>query len=147
MSDTKNIELSQIAAHLFSRLFVGLDTNVYSEAAACFSADGVWHRQGKILQGKTQILAALEQRPAGRKTLHVVTNMIAKSSGINTADVSYYLLAYRYDLKSREEGPAPIVAPIVMGICQARIGFISKDWRVVELRTGPDYMFKATISS
>lgn len=136
-------ELSMIAAHVLGRLFLALDRSNYPGVASCFSAEGKWHRQGQCLIAEAAIVAALEKRPAGRRTLHVIANVVAEAAGPAAARATFYLIAYRHDGDAADTAPAPIVAPVAMGICEARLVATADGWRIAALRTGPDYMFKA----
>jgi SnoaL-like domain len=92
MSGTKDAEMPYAAtANMLARLFLTLDSNDYSDVASCFHTTGVWHRQGQILTGRPDIVSALEKRPAGRKTLHVITNIVADSTDVNATDASFFI--------------------------------------------------------
>jgi hypothetical protein len=44
------------------------------------SADGTWHRQGALLEGPSEVRAALEQRPLDLTTVHTLSNVLVQSS-------------------------------------------------------------------
>lgn len=72
-----------------------LDRREYQALAALFATDGVWIRHYVRLEGRDQIVSALEQRPAEQFTRHMTTGFhftqvdeaIAKSVSCN---MSYF---------------------------------------------------------
>lgn len=147
MSNDTEATLSQLAACLLGRLFIELDTRDYAQVATCFCVEGLWHRQGATLRGPAEIAAALARRPPTRITLHSISNVVARARLADSADVRFYLVAYRHDGHDADPppapAPAPVVAPFVMGLCEAQLRREDDQWRVAELHTGPDYWFKA----
>src|SRR5882724_12776568 len=80
MALSENHEVAVAVSDLLHRLFFNLDEQRYSQVAELFAPDGVWHRQGEQLQGRDAVRQALEQRPAGLKTRHLVSNTIVEAA-------------------------------------------------------------------
>lgn len=53
-----------------------LDEQQYEALVALLAPDAVWHRQGKVLQGPSQVHAALMQRSLTMKIAHIITNLV-----------------------------------------------------------------------
>jgi hypothetical protein len=73
------------------RFYLSLDTREHAAAAAMFAPDGTWHRQGVLLTGPADVLAALEKRSPDRSTAHVLTNVWAEALDPDHARVHYYV--------------------------------------------------------
>lgn len=52
-----------------------LDHDNYEALAALFVPEGSWTRNGVRLEGRAQILAALQQRPSQQVSRHITTNI------------------------------------------------------------------------
>lgn len=63
-----------------TKFFGALDARRYDEAAGLMAADGTWHRQGALLEGPSEVRAALEQRPLDLTTVHTLSNVLVQSS-------------------------------------------------------------------
>ena len=73
------------------RFYRSLDTREHATVAAMFAPDGTWHRQGVLLNGPADVLAALEKRSPDRSTAHMLTNVWAEALDPDRARVHYYL--------------------------------------------------------
>lgn len=89
------------------RMFAALDSNDYEGVVQFFGADGVWHRQGRILSGPGEIGRALEQRPPGMATAHLVSNVMAIGRTQPATEFAFYLTV----LRSLVGGTSGQVAP------------------------------------
>ncbi|EQB16996.1 nuclear transport factor 2 family protein [Sphingobium lactosutens] len=89
--DGLSVELLQLPARFFS----AIDSGEYNHAAQYMGQNGIWHRQGKQLEGVAGVLEALRDRAADRHTAHVVTNIVADPNE-NGGSVSFLLTAYEY---------------------------------------------------
>jgi hypothetical protein len=120
---------------LVNRLFISLDERRYDELAGLFAADGVWHRQGKGLQGPAGIRSALEGRPRDLTTRHLVTNFVADITGPDSAESLQYVTVYAHE-GELSDGTAPIGHPVQIGVYRARFARLQK-WQLVELSGTP----------
>ncbi len=120
---------------LVNRLFISLNERRYGELAELFAADGVWHRQGKTLQGPAGIRKALEGRPRDLTTRHLVTNFVADITGPASAESLQYVTVYAHE-GELPDGTAPIGNPVQIGVYRARFARL-ETWRFVELSGTP----------
>ncbi len=74
IQDVEKIATIVSCEQLVHRFYQALDAAEFMKLAQLFRDDGVWFRQGKQLQGHQAILKAMDERPAGRKTAHLVQN-------------------------------------------------------------------------
>ncbi|HEY0296381.1 MAG TPA: nuclear transport factor 2 family protein [Bordetella sp.] len=89
-------------------LFRDLDENRYESLAARFAPAGVWHRQGKILQGRQAIVQALNLRSRTQRIHHLIVNLVADRADSGRCALRGYMLVVRYDGGSPLAGPAPL---------------------------------------
>lgn len=130
--DAKQVAASVEAGQLLAQLYKALDSHHPEQLGELFSANGVWNRQGKALRGAKEIFAELSQRPKGRTTLHIVTNLVVEASG-DALDTQYYLTVFRHDTEGEVKLPiamGPIFAAIV---CTARMVQENGRWRIASL--------------
>ncbi|MBO1110393.1 nuclear transport factor 2 family protein [Bordetella petrii] len=90
--------------------FHALDTRRHEAVAALMAADGVWQRQGKALRGPQAVLQALDARPAGRTTCHVITNVRLLEAAADRASLGYFLTAYESVAQDGAPGAPRLVA-------------------------------------
>jgi len=96
------------------RFYAALDAGNLAEVAGMMADEGVWHRQGKVLQGPAEVLSALRNRPAGRVTAHLVNNLVIDvSDDCKTATARYMLLVFRHDRDPGGTGPAPLAGSLL----------------------------------
>ncbi len=126
----RDIEAACVAATL--RFFRGLDTRENDVVVSTMAPDGVWDRQGKLLEGRAAILAALEQRPANRATCHIITNISTEIVGPDRAFVRFYLTAYEGAV-SGSEVPVARLAGIRYGTDE--LVRLPEGWRIKEKRS------------
>ncbi|HUA25045.1 MAG TPA: nuclear transport factor 2 family protein [Steroidobacteraceae bacterium] len=82
------------ATQLIHRLFRALDEKDDALAGSFFADEGTWHRQGRLLTGPPEVVAALGQRDPSRNTIHVISNMQVANAGDGALICTYYLTAY-----------------------------------------------------
>ena len=117
------------------RFYAALDRSDYEGVASGMAPDGVWHRQGKALQGPDAVRAALQERPAGRVTAHLVQNLVIELEGEDEASARYLTLVYRHDGAADAEGPAPLGTPLSIAAGTDRLRRQDGAWLVVERRS------------
>ncbi|MFY1870774.1 nuclear transport factor 2 family protein [Achromobacter xylosoxidans] len=111
--------------------FHALDTRRHEAAAALMAPDGTWLRQGQLLTGPREVLAALEARPPQRTTCHVITNLRLLEYDGSRAMVGYFLTAYNSD--AQVQGGAPRL--VAIRDCQDRLAVHGQDWLLAEKRS------------
>ncbi|AHC47376.1 nuclear transport factor 2 family protein [Achromobacter xylosoxidans] len=111
--------------------FHALDTRRHEAAAALIAPDGTWLRQGQLLTGPREVLAALEARPPQRTTCHVITNLRLLEYDGSRAMMGYFLTAY--DSDPQVQGGAPRL--VAIRDCQDRLAVHGQDWLLAEKRS------------
>lgn len=111
--------------------FHALDTRRHAVAAALMAPDGTWLRQGRLLTGPRDVLAALEARPPQRTTCHVITNLRLLEHRADQATVGYFLTAY--DSDPQTQGGAPRL--VAIRDCQDRLVASGQQWLLAEKRS------------
>lgn len=111
--------------------FHALDTRRHEAAAALMAPDGTWLRQGQLLTGPREVLAALEARAPRRTTCHVITNLRLLEHDGPRAAVGYFLTAY--DSDPQVQGGAPRL--VAIRDCQDRLAVHGQDWLLAEKRS------------
>ena len=123
------------------RFFAALDAGRMDDVAKAFDGDGIWHRQGKQLQGPSGVAEALASRPAGRVTAHLIQNFIADFDDERTARTSYVVLTYRHDAPDgAKAAAAPMVKPYSIAAYDDRMRFDGSRWLVLERRSRNMFM-------
>jgi hypothetical protein len=120
------------------RFFRALDDADYEACCSAFSAEGSWHRQGKLLQGVDMIRSALRDRGADFQTRHLITNMLTRAVAQMSAEVTFYSTVYAHRSAPGIE-PPPIGAPAVLAVYQASLVRESGIWRIESLRSTPTF--------
>lgn len=108
--------------------FHALDVRRHEEVAALMAEDGVWMRQGKALRGPREVLQALQARPAGRTTCHVITNMRLLSAEEGRAELAYFLTAY----ESVEQEGAGAPRLVAVRDCKDTLVLTPQGWRLAD---------------
>ncbi len=117
------------------RFFHQLDERRYDAMLAQFTDDGRWLRQGAWLEGRDAIGAALQARPAGTETRHVMSNAYLAELSADRAVLEAYMTAYRYPAVA--DGAAPPRVPGAYRLNLVRTEFrrdADHDWRIAEQR-------------
>jgi len=135
-------ELLQIT----NRFYYCLDEFRYQDLADLMREDGVWHRQGKVLKGRAQVLAALEERPRTQRIRHVITNAFLESENAEAANLVAYLTAYKYDDGKPIKATPTINGPFRLLLVKKRFlrggGRSGSDWMIAESAGAPEFEFR-----
>jgi hypothetical protein len=118
---------------------MGLDTGDFRQLVDCMAADGIWHRQGKVLQGHAMILDALAARGSDVRTAHLVSNFRLNSADAVVAEARFLMVAYRYDGPVREDEPSPIDVPFSIALYRCRYAAIDGQWKITEIQSQPRF--------
>lgn len=115
--------------------FAALDQREHDQVAAMMADDGIWHRQGKALQGPNAVAQALAARDPARHTAHVITNLRAESLDPVRIRVRFYLTAY----ESRTDGAPEATAPRLVSIraCEDELALTPAGWRFASKTSKP----------
>ena len=101
---------------LLADFFGCVDGNHLGGAAECFAPDGTWHRMGTDLTGREAILAALNERPADRITLHLFSNLRLLDHDADSATYTYGLIVH----VTRTEDGSPRPGTMTMSVMKGR---------------------------
>ena len=126
------------------RFFHQLDEGCYEAMLAQFTEDGRWLRQGRWLEGREDIGAALASRPATVATRHVMSNAFVTELSGNRAVLEAYMTAYRYPAGQAEgqDGPARIAGPLRLNLVTTIFRRdTGHDWRISEQRMTAEIAF------
>jgi hypothetical protein len=99
-------------AHTLAQFFLHLDHSDYPAVLALTHARFRWHRQGKLLDGHADVLAALNERPATQRVVHVITNAVIEETRPGSITLGAYMTAYRSGDGAPPDGPATIAGPL-----------------------------------
>ncbi len=128
MTTAPYAELVQIT----HRFYYYLDEWRYNDLVALMREDGVWHRQGKILKGRAQVLAALNERPRTQIIRHVITNAFLEEADETSATLRAYLTAYRFDDGTPHKPPVTIPGPFRLLLVRKRFVREANAWKIAE---------------
>jgi len=102
------------AEQLIVRLYNALDAHEPEKIGRCFAPDGVWHRQGKALQGPVAVIRETSERPKTRTTQHVLSNFDMEMDHRDGFQVRYYLTVFRHDATEVATDPVPVSMPFAL---------------------------------
>lgn len=94
MNKMTQIEIEHDCRALATAFSYYIDHREYEALTNLFAPDGVWIRHGTRLQGRAQILAALQQRPPNQFTRHITTAFHFLHVDENSASSVAYNLSY-----------------------------------------------------
>ena len=103
------------------RFYAALDASDMDTVSAAMADDGVWVRQGEALRGPAAVRAALARRPAGRRTAHLVQNLVVDVIDPGRAQAQFMTLVYRHDADAPLTGAAPLGAPLSISFHRERL--------------------------
>lgn len=115
-----------------------MDQGRYEDTAALFSDDAVWVRGGKPVAGRSAILEALRQRPAGDLSRHLVTNVLVELTSDREGTATACFVPLR---GTRREDGSVATPPITnVGDLVYRFRREAEGWRITHLQ--PTMIFK-----
>ena len=132
------VDLLQIT----NRFYYYLDEFRYQDLAATMREDGVWHRQGKVLKGRAQVIAALEERPRTQRIRHVITNAFLSEESENAATLVAYLTAYKYDDGKPIKAAPTIDGPFRLLLVNKKFARSAGKWMIAESAGTPEFEFR-----
>ena len=140
MDDDSTTHAAEAAcARLMTGCYTLMDLGRYDAVARLFTDDGVWVRGGVPVEGRQAIRAALEKRPEGVASRHLISNIVVTIVGDGEAEAVGYFLPLRAQVDADGVGVLP---PFTMvGDLEAQFRREDGAWRVTLLRPRP--VFKA----
>jgi hypothetical protein len=110
-----------LCRNLVYRFYELYDQAGYAELVEMFTPEGSWYRANRLLRGREQMLAALAERPAQRRSLHAVCNLQVLPSSPTRIDLRYWLTVLRSDEAVPREQAATIASPSMVLSARAEV--------------------------
>ncbi len=117
------------------RFFRALDERDHAVCADLMAPDGVWERQGVLLRGGASVMHALELRAPGRRTCHVITNVIAAVQDAEHCRVQFYLVAY--EGADGQDGKPGVARLAGIRSCTDEMELTGKGWKIAHKSSSP----------
>ncbi len=128
---------------LTHRFYYYLDERRYQDLVDTMRTDVTWHRQGKILRGHAQVMAALNERPASQVIRHIITNTFLDQQSTTEARLIAYMTAYKYDdgtlIKTR---PLTIDGPFRVLLVKKHFVHENGRWMIAESEGTTEFEFR-----
>lgn len=124
------------------RFFWCLDEFRYDELVGLMREDAAWHRQGRVLVGRTAILAALDERPRSQRIRHVITNPFVLERTEHTAKLMAYMIGYRADEGVPRPAPQTIDGPLRFLVVETDFVHADGRWWIQVQRGTPEFEFR-----
>jgi SnoaL-like domain len=126
---------------LLFRFYYWFDLFRYEEMVALFSPNAVWHRAGKVLRGREEIIAILRERSTTQRVRHVLTNVLVDVMDATNANAVLYLTAYQFDSGQRLTAPPSIRSPSLLLVVTAHLVKTDDNWLIAEQKTTREFEF------
>jgi hypothetical protein len=139
MNDALSLCNNQVMA-----FFRDLDQNSYESLVERLTPDGVWLRQGKVMEGRDAVRQTLSKRSPTGRVHHLITNLMADKITADSCEMRGYMLVVRYDNGKPIEGPAPFSG--IENIRTTHVTLVRKDgrWLISLLNNDDGMSFSAT---
>jgi hypothetical protein len=125
------------AAERLSAFYHWLDQSDYGRCLDCFTDDAIWFRLGKPYEGRAEISAVLEARPALLMVRHLLSNLFTTLGEDGDAVTHAYVSVHTHRFEDELRLPAPIRQPIGIYAITAQMrrtdGEAAGDWRIAHL--------------
>ena len=122
-------------------MFHALDTANYERLVKTFVPDGTLLRQGELLQGRNQIMNAMQKRSTTQRIRHVISNTFIDSQAAGLMHLVAYMTAYRFDDGTLHTGPVAISRPFRMSIVHASMRPQDDSWQIAAMTFTPEFDF------
>jgi hypothetical protein len=120
-----------------------LDEFRYHDMIEMMREDCVWHRQGKVLKGREQVLAALNERPVTQRIRHLISNPFIAERKDNSVRLIAYMLGYKADEGVKKPAPQTIDGPLRLLLLDVVFEFSGGRWWIVEQKAIPEFEFRS----
>lgn len=126
-----------LCVELVCRFFGHLDADRYDDLMALMVPGAIWYRQGAELSPGNAMLAVLRRRSPNRVVAHLLTNLVATPSGMDSMSVSGYMLAFAHDGGGSRTLPAPLDMPTSISLLNTELVRSGDRWLLHRSRTTP----------
>jgi pimeloyl-ACP methyl ester carboxylesterase len=106
--------LDTLCRNFLYRFYELYDQADYDALVGLFTPEGSWYRANELLQGPEQMLAALQQRPGQRRSLHAVNNLQVLPSSATHIELRFWLTVFRSDEPAARDQPVSIASPAML---------------------------------
>ncbi|AOB29404.1 hypothetical protein AKI39_00100 [Bordetella sp. H567] len=138
MNDTISVCRNQVMG-----FFRDLDDNAYDSLVSRMTADGVWHRQGKVLNGRGAVLQALSVRSKTMRIHHLISNLFADQVDDDRCAMRGYMLVVRHDAGRPLDGPAPLSGIENIRTTHVELARVDGAWLIARMRNDdPSFAMK-----
>ncbi|ARP79376.1 hypothetical protein CAL12_00095 [Bordetella genomosp. 8] len=103
MNDTISLCRNQVMG-----FFRDLDDKSYDSLVGRMTPDGIWHRQGKVLNGREDVMRAMSARSPTMRIHHLISNLYADRADERRCVMRGYMLVVRHEAGRPLQGPAPL---------------------------------------
>ncbi|ARP88886.1 hypothetical protein CAL14_00045 [Bordetella genomosp. 9] len=114
--------------------FRDLDDNDYASLVRRMTPDGVWHRQGKVLEGREAVLSALATRSPTMRIHHLICNLFADRADAAHCAMRAYMLVVRHDAGRALAGPAPLTGIENIRTTHIELARADGGWLIAQMR-------------
>ena len=128
-----------ICSQVFSKMCLKLDKLDDEGVTQFFTDDGVWHRQGKTLNGRKEMLQALNERPTNLFVQHILHQLVCEHVDSGHIKASAYMTVYRKAYPEKVVPPLPAQAPDMLIIWDAEFTRKGDSWLISHLDNKPLY--------
>jgi hypothetical protein len=136
--------LFETLVQITHRFYWCLDEFRYQDMLEMMREDCVWHRQGKVLKGRDQVHAALNERPASQRIRHLITNPFIAERTNNTARLTAYMIGYKADEGVKKPAPQTIDGPLRLLLLDIVFEFSGGRWWIAEQKAVPEFEFRSS---
>jgi hypothetical protein len=139
MNDTISLCTNQVMG-----FFRDLDDNAYDSMVNRMTPDCVWHRQGKVLNGRDAVLQALSVRSKTMRIHHLISNLFADQAEDTRCAMRGYMLVVRHEPGRLLEGPAPLTGIENIRTTHVELVRVNGAWLIARMRNGdPTFAMQA----
>jgi len=133
-------EMHAVLSQLTHRFFWYLDEFRYQDLVDTMEPEARWHRQGKVLRGREEALAALEVRSRTQKIRHVMTNLQITSLSADEASTVGYMTVYKHDDGADAPLPRTIGGPSGFLLVRTSFRRHGDQWLISEQAATPEFV-------
>jgi hypothetical protein len=139
MNDTISLCRNQVLG-----FFRDLDENDYDALVSRMAADGVWYRQGKVLNGRQNVLRALSVRSKTMRIHHLISNLCTDRADDKRCVMRGYMLVVRHDAGKPLDGPAPLHGIENIRTTHVELARVDGTWLITHMRNDdPSFAMQA----
>lgn len=113
----------------------------YPGMTALFMPNGLWHRAGKVLAGRSAILEEMSHRPTNQKVRHVLSNLLVDVVDERHAVLRGYITVYRKAGCDARDQEVAIEAPSLLVLVDAALERCGNHWLIARQVMQREFVF------